>query len=131
MCNVISGPRARASRTTPAATEGPAQHLMSHGVLLGHLRERLQRNVAGQVVLSESAWRDGTTHLVCPRWNSCSGWLCWCHGQVFRLVHQVSPSDGDFANRIARSVLPRRTGGAPIRDFRMQPLSCDLVSGFG
>jgi hypothetical protein len=45
---------------------------------------RIQTNATEQVVLKlKTAWRDGTTHLVCRRWSSCSGWLRWCHGHVY------------------------------------------------
>jgi hypothetical protein len=51
--------------------------------------ERVQTNAAGQVVLKlETAWRDGTTHLVMSplefmqrpiEWRVCGGHFCWSY----------------------------------------------------
>ena len=86
-------------------------------------------NAAGQVVLKlKTAWRDGTTHLVMSllefmQWLAVlvprSGLAGWSTRYLRRRA----------ALRTAlRRLCYRNERGAPVRDFQVQPLSCDLVS---
>jgi hypothetical protein len=44
--------------------------------------ERVQINDAGQVELKlMTPWREGTMHLVMPRWSSCTGRQRLCRGR--------------------------------------------------
>jgi hypothetical protein len=83
------------------------------------------------VLKLKTAWRDGTTHLVISPLEFMQWLAVLVPRPVFRLDHQVSPSDDNCLELNCAACSTRKEWGAPVRDFRMPPFSCDLVSGFG